>query len=82
VSEPYEGEKPEERELDLFMLQAEAVESRCRNASDAGVVEELSREEMCPPNKLRVGILGLCFKSSFVKLSRLRLTSCASHTKP
>lgn len=58
--------KTEERELDLFMLQAEAVESGCRNDSGAGAFEETNREEMCPPNKLRVKIAGLCFKMSLI----------------
>lgn len=57
VQEPCKGEKTEERELDLFMLQAEAVESRCRNDSGTGALEENSREEICAPNKRRVGIL-------------------------
>lgn len=50
----------------FFMLQAEAVESRCRNDSGPGALEETSREEMCPPNKLRVRISGLCFKMTLI----------------
>lgn len=81
VQERYEGEKTEERELDLFVLQAEAEQSRCRNDSCTGALKETSREEMCAPNKLKVGISELCFKITLILYFNFSISSSPSHDK-
>lgn len=55
-----------------------ALESTCRSDRGTGALEETSREEVCAPSKLRVGVSGLCFKLSLIYFSQQFLPEAQS----